>query len=277
MKRFKEWGERERRIVATFFVGGVLAAGCSSSHVLGAFDGTGGAAGSQGGTAGTAGQGAPRFAGPFDAGFPGDVSPLGVTSSWTGYVENYQLPSGSDVLKLSFAFDPTGVVVGNVVFGTAAPLPAPTDPNVGYPPGNVMSPVDLAPTEGFAYTMASGSLDNSRLRFQIWLPELWSAWCALQTPVTGTDTCLPAWTGEDSTSGGPCSQIDPSTNNSVAVDCGKLMLCSLARICVCSSTGCVSALNTDSIQFDMALTATSADGSITGRIGDHNIRLTLNP
>ncbi len=39
MKRFKDCGERERRIVTAFFVGGLLAGGCSSSHVLGNLDG----------------------------------------------------------------------------------------------------------------------------------------------------------------------------------------------------------------------------------------------
>jgi hypothetical protein len=306
MKRFKEWGERERRIVAAFFMGGLLAGGCSSSHLLGDLGaggqssmggeagGLGGQAGAQtgaggqaiglggtpGGPFGLGGQaGAQPPAPPFDAGYPGDGASLGARTSWTGYIESYTPPSGSDALKMSFAFDPTtNVVIGTVTFGTAAGPATATDPSVGYPPGiNYADPLAY-PFDGFTYTMARGSLVNERLRFTIWLPELWSGWCGLQTPPPGSNFCVPDWGYTPLPSNGPCYQYNPNTNAMVAVDCGKLALCiDPAPICGCSAAGCVANLNLASVAFDMALSVNGADGSIIGHIGDHNIRLTQDP
>jgi hypothetical protein len=265
MKRFKGWGERERRILAAFFVGGVLAGGCSSNHLLGDL-GAGGSAGSAGSGDGLGGQAGSGPVG-VDAGYPGDASPLGATQMWTGYLENFQFPSGSDVVRLSFATDPTGdVVVGTVTFGAGSPPPPATDPDTRYPPG----PTQISTTtvvEGFPYTIARGTLTASRLRFTIWETEVWTMWCALQTPVPNSPWCLP---NEGASIAGPdlCYQT-------VQVNCDKLTLC-LGGVCACTGAGCVVSYF-GGVEFDMALSLNGADGSITGQLGDHNIRLTQSP
>lgn len=296
MKRFKNWGERERRILAAVFVGGLLGGGCSSDHLLGTLGnggqtGMGGQASSMGGQAGAqsgmggqavgmGGQaGAQPPSPPFDAGYPGDVASLGTTESWSGYIESYTPPSGSDAVRISFSFDPTGVVVGTVKFGSAAaPAPA-TNPSVGYPPGiNYSAPLQN-PVDGFTYTMAGGSLVNQRLRFTIWLPELWSGWCGLQTSTPDSTYCVPNWGYNGLGTNGPCYLFDPTTNAMVGVDCGKLALCIdlPGRVCACSGAGCVADLSRASIAFDLPLSLNGANGSITGQIGDHNIHLTQDP
>jgi hypothetical protein len=265
MKRFKDWGERERRIVAALFVGGMLAGGCSSSHLLGDL-GAGGTAGGTGGTAlglgGQAGNGGPVG---VDAGYPGDASSLGATQLWTGYLENYQFPSGSDAVKLSFATDPAGdVVAGTVTFGAGSPPPPATDPDTRYPPG----PTQISTTtvvEGFPYTIARGTLTASRLRFTIWQTEVWTGWCALQTPVPNSPLCV-------ANAGYSIGGSDLCYQQGVQVNCDKLTLCD-GQVCACTGAGC--AVNYfGGVEFDMALSTNGADGSITGQLGDHNIRLT---
>src|SRR5207244_9243080 len=55
--------------------------------------------------------------------------------TWTGYLENYNLPSGSDALAI--ALDVSGAVVsGTFVMGTAAAPPPPTDLTTPWPPGS---------------------------------------------------------------------------------------------------------------------------------------------
>lgn len=279
MNRFKGWGERERRIVATLFVGGVLAGGCSSSHVLGAFEGTGGSGGGTGGGAGSgsglggqAGNGAPVG---VDAGYPGDVSPLGATQTWTGYLENFQFPSGSDAVKLSFATGPTGdVVVGAVTFGMGNPPPPATDPDANYPPGATQIGTATV-VEGFPYTIARGTLTASRLRFTIWETEVWSSWCALQTPSPGSSWCLPNSGIYNEDANGMCSYQTSPGAQATPVNCTKVALCT-SGVCACANGGCTESFYA-SVEFDMALSLNGADGSITGQIGDHNIRLTQSP
>jgi hypothetical protein len=59
----------------------------------------------------------------------------GGCSVWTGYLENYRLMSGSDVVTVAMQLPHgPGTVTGSVAFGAGPLLAPPTDPNVGYPP-----------------------------------------------------------------------------------------------------------------------------------------------
>jgi hypothetical protein len=266
MKRFKHWGARERRILAAFVLGGMLAGGCSGDHFLG---GSGGQAGS--GLGGEAGYSGPI---PVDAGYPGDASLLGALETWTGYLENFQFPSGSDAVKLSFATDPTGVVVGTLTFGAGSPPPAATDPDANYPPG----PTQIGTTtvvEGFPYTIARGTLETSRLRFTIWETEVWTGWCALQTQYPGSIWCVPNVGIYTENSDGKCSYQSVPGGQVTELNCTKVALCGSA-VCACAAGSCTVSFY-GNIEFDMALSINGASGSITGQLGDHNIRLTQNP
>ena len=215
-------------------------------------------------------------------------SPLDGT--WTGYFESYTLPSGSDVLSMTFAGAP-GSVTGTVKFGTKAAPPPPTDPNVGYPPGlgDNMQPLVGFQGEGFVFTASGITLEAPRLQLGVGSDEEWSAWCALvssygQEPDGGGPTygCLPNW--GCSSGNGSCSQPNPSTNQTVPVDCGKMFLClgggcgGIGPVCQCTATSCGVDLSTADITFDMQLADDHLDGSIAGpTLGNHNVHLTRSP
>jgi hypothetical protein len=207
-----------------------------------------------------------------------DVGVLGASQSWTGYVENYQFPSGSDLINLTFASDAAGHMVGTVILGSGTPPPPAIDPNVGYPTGYGDNTPGVASNsyvaEGFAYPMASAIGTPDRMRFEVHLTDLWRGWCALQTPVfSGTPNyyrCLPSWSGLESAN--TCSLTDPATNQSVPVDCGKFILC--ASTCSCTSSACVPNEDLEDLSFDLSLTDTRSDGSVVGYLGSHNVHLT---
>ena len=186
--------------------------------------------------------------GSTDAGLVADVEvstlPLGpsldaggVTAQvWVGHLENHQFPDGSDTLTMTLDFAPGGEVTGSLLLGNGARLQPPTDPNVGYPPGNAGA---VTLVEGFAYTILDGILSGSHLGFHFSEYEVWSQWCALQTsylydpgsdagpvPVAPSYGCVPV--DED---GGAlwfaptgCGQLAADGGMST-FDCGKLRLC----------------------------------------------------
>jgi cysteine-rich repeat protein len=216
--------------------------------------------------------------------------PLGqYPTSWTGYIENYQFASGSDVIDFTFAIDFSGQVIGKVVLGNGTPPPPATDPNVGYSAnlpdamGKVVrDPVTGYWAEGFAYSMAKGTFSPERLRFTISNFELWSGWCALQTPVDDSGMCLPNWGGSSNPGSGTssqCYQQNPANGQNTVVDCGKFNLCVVSRVCLCSTTACVFDPNGGTpASFDLAISGTTANGSVTGIIGDRaNVHFTQDP
>jgi hypothetical protein len=73
--------------------------------------------------------------------------------------------------------------------GNGAILAPPTDPNIGYPPGN---PGAVTLVEGFPYAIRSAALVASHLTLQFAEYEVWTQWCALQTsypdPIPGSCT-----------------------------------------------------------------------------------------
>jgi hypothetical protein len=209
---------------------------------------------------------------------PIDTSPVtGPTQSWTGYVENFKFGSGSDRIKLSFAIDGAGEVLGTVTFGNGMAPPPATDPNVGYPPG--METTQTMPAEyleGPAYGIKTGSLAANRLRFTIDMVDLWSDWCKLQTPpVDGSDLCVPNWGGESLPGHTVCYLYSPS-GDKVPIDCVKWDLCFMSRICKCSPAGC--AVNYEEsgykLSFDVFLANGTGSGSMTGTFGEHNVHFT---
>jgi hypothetical protein len=74
----------------------------------------------------------------------------------------YTFPSGSPRLLLELQAQDT-FMRGTLTFGEGAPLPLPTDPDVGYPPdpnyafNGHFDAEDIPPFEGFAYDVSVGS------------------------------------------------------------------------------------------------------------------------
>jgi len=208
-----------------------------------------------------------------------------VTGTWTGYIESYKFPSGSDALKMVLTGLPDGTVTGTLILGNKPAPPPPTNPEVGYPP-------DLRPLggpsatgtfwgEGFVHTVLVGKLTGKRLTFKISNVEVFKAWCELQTVIydggpSALDTwwCLPNW-GYSCCGSTPaeCTQTNPATKEVVLRDCGKLYLCAVQRVCNCTATKC-STYPDGNVSFDIAIAGDDASGSTTGRFGDKNVHFT---
>ena len=207
------------------------------------------------------------------------IGPLGPSQSWTGYIENYQYTYGSDTVHLAFATDSTGQVVGTAVLGSGTPPAPATDPNVEYPPGlSARGGPGTAWVQGFSYSMLDGKLTSNRLRFTLHVYELWSGWCALQTPVDDSGMCVP--NGSATCVDGKCTITSSANGQKITnVDAGKLSLCSMAEVCLCSTTTCVANLWSigPTASFDMVISGTDASGSTAGSFGDRNVHFTQDP
>jgi hypothetical protein len=268
-------------------------AGCDSNAGLGkGAGGLAGLAGTTGASAGSAGA-SPTGTAATTGGIGGatgakaDPATLGPLQSWTGTIDGFSFHSGSDALALTFAADATGIAKGTIVFGMGTPPPPATDPNVAYPPDLFDSTGLLPPdpddgvalayvAEEYPYAFDGGSFEGNHLRFIANLFQLWTGWCALQTPSSdGWGDCLPppaTW------GGGRCTVVDPQTKQDVLVDCGQLALCTGGGgPCACTASGCgLSALDDDVI-VDIIVTGNTASGSIAGSIfGTDNVHLVKN-
>ena len=222
-----------------------------------------------------------------DAG-PAATGPLSQgPTSWTGYIENYQFPSGSDVIKFTSTVDSAGQVKVTVFLGNGTPPPPATDPKVGYPPAlrtlamnGMMPPDNDYWAEGFAYSVASGTFSGQRLRFTIKNSQLWSGWCALQKPVDNSGMCLPeSWPARGCDESHQCSMMNYATGQVIQVDLAAFNLCLSYRVCACSTTACDSDPSSGiAASFDLAVIGPAADGSVVGLISERaNVHFTLDP
>ncbi len=263
----------------------LLAAACGGS-VVAAGPGDGGGDASHDGTAGGE-SGGPSDGAPTGDGTGADASsPLPLSGTYVGYIESFSFPDGSDAVSMTLVFAGDGTVTGSITFGDGPPLPPPTDPDVGYPPGLVTTPGMALPfeppVEGFAFTALQASYAAPRVRAQLDPREVWKQWCQLQTtiyPQYNGDSdggcgalegygCLPnAGFGglEDAGPDGGCgwySCQQPWT----PIDCGKEALClPNGSPCTCTATSCTVVVGTTgAVSFDMQLASGHLDGSVTG-------------
>ncbi len=186
-------------------------------------------------------------------------------ATWDGYAEAYTFtPDGSDRVRLTIGTDGQGTLeVGNTAL-----WPAPTDPNVGYPPGESsaepMAPHSNQLSEGFLYPVYAAQVQADRIQVGVNPGDLYSAWCALLTPSVSYETtvtpdggapmqvsgivdggvvtpyyrCLPN-VPASYTPGVGCALMNPD-QTTTPVDCGKYALCNMAMVCQCAASGCTS-------------------------------------
>jgi hypothetical protein len=200
---------------------------------------------------------------------PSDGASAAATGRWTGYLENYKLPSGSDAVVIETTSGNGSELNGTVVFG-ARVLPPATDPDVGYPPGygaGLISPVGFA-GEGFAYHLQGGTLLDARLKFQLAGDELWGGWCGLQTPyeiAPGHYGCLPN-TGTELLNNQCFLHFEDGGVS--PIDCGKMTLCGAlgSTPCKCTMTSCAADMFS-TLSFDLVVAGDVANGTVTG-LGD---------
>lgn len=205
-------------------------------------------------------------------------SVAGLTGTWTGYVENYRFPSGSDSIRVTIEADNDGIARGLVVLGDGDQPPPPTDALAGYPPATPGADADRPVSdywhEGFTYTMVAVTASATRLRFSIHNFELWKGWCALQNSPDNMGMCLPRSVGMVAP-GARCSLVAPASGEEIGVDCGKYNLCVTSRVCSCPSSPCKVDLDAGSqMAFDLAITVSDAIGSLVeSSVGRANVRL----
>ena len=245
--------------------------GTSGTGGAGGASGTGGAGGASGiggtgpgGSAGSAGAAGTGGSGPSaDAGrlppWPGPTpcppyAPSPLIGQWVGRIENYQFPSGSNLVHLLIEGADDTSFCGSVTFGVG-PLPPPaTNPDVGYPPGADIQLLRStgawnAPYEGFNYRLSAAVVSGNDIRSTIYTREAWKSWCVLQAPhlmENGFFRCMPKGIGEISREAGAdgaaeCALVDSS--NRTVIDCNKLLLCGgipgSDSACQCNAAGCM--------------------------------------
>ncbi len=208
-----------------------------------------------------------------DASTLGDAGGSSAPTRWAGYLENYQLPSGSDHVTITFTSDTTG----RVFFGDPPALAPPTDAAAAYPPGAIASRLDRgAPLEHFEYTMLAGNRAGDRFTFEFVPEEIWRGWCALQTPYPtvnftpeGGDGgvigygCMPNVAfGEDN---GAC-HWDDRDGGTHPIDCVRMVLClPPPGVCDCVASSCGQNLENPRhgrMRFDLARTPQGLDGTL---------------
>ncbi len=202
------------------------------------------------------------------------------TTRWTGYLENYKLPSGSDAIVLEITSGNAADLAGTVVLGSRV-LPPATDPNVGYPPGYTGMGQSFA-GEGFAYHLRNGVRTEGRLVFGLDEIDLWGGWCALQTPYEVGPAhyeCLPN-TGTEGVNDKCFLHFDDGGVS--PIDCGKMSLCTMTRPCACTSNGCTlgdsrGTVGLTTLSFDLVIAGDAANGTMVGLGGGSspvNVHLT---
>lgn len=223
------------------------------------------------------GSGSAEETGGGDAGGGRGGSPV----AWTGYVENYAFPSGSDVVTLALATAADGTVTGTARFGTLPLYAPPTDPSSGYPPTEsfLQSELPTSDPESYLFTIQGGTLDGTRLRFSVDQYEIWTQWCALQTTTylwpdqTGPDggalyACVP--NGPLMGNGTQCSMELDGGDSSIS--CDKWVLCNgpgSVATCTCNASTCwwQAGAGGPIYSFDMQVTPTTMDGTVGGLAG----------
>ncbi len=234
----------------------------------------------------------------------GDTQSLGAKLSdyaahWDGYAEAYAFPpSNSDRIRL--VLDDQGN--GTVQVGDDPLLPAPTDPNLGYPAGdeNTKTSGDINRTTlsgGVVYPVYAAQVQAARIQIGLKPLDYYAAWCALQTSyhvidgftaqADGSEVpdytygCLPGYGGSGGSTG--CEVQINNPDQSVTyqpADCGKLYLC-LMQVCACDATGCSTgpsvAAGTAPAGYPAELDAAldSSGENMTGTLNLNGTRLTV--
>lgn len=218
-------------------------------------------------------------------------------ASWDGYAEAAVFfPDQTDRVRLTI----DGNGNGTLEIGGQPTLPPPTDPNVGYPPGNSSNRENTGWFEGFLYPTHAAAIAANRIQLGINLFDVYTAWCALQTPylwneiplpdggTQGFYSCAPNWeTGPNTApAGGPdagpgCALTPPDGGAILPTDCEKLTLCDPGdSVCDCTAASCTSrsaqsgpSANQYFTELDAALDNTGT--SLTGTLVTGSTRYTV--
>ncbi len=194
-------------------------------------------------------------------------------ASWDGYVEAYQFEDGSDRVRV--VLDNQGH--GSIRVGNRDLIGPPTDPTANYP-AQATDETSYAQSfwSGFNYTASNARVENERIRFESSSYELFSAYCALQTPYPSPldagvplSNCLPynflfVLNRVDDTCTIPANTTNTGWTRgdpTVDVNCEQLAMC--GGVCTCTEAGCEIETPTN-LSVDAALddTETKLEGTL---------------
>jgi hypothetical protein len=207
---------------------------------------------------------------------PAFTVPTATLGTWTGYQENLNVATYSDVvtLRLSQAVDGSGVLT--VVLGTATPPAPPTDPTAYWPPGQEPILIEAyGVVEGFVYPGHMVEWTDQRLQFHIAIDEPWQPWCELQTSYQLKDqpsaySIIPGTAGGGSTGGGANDCYVGDARSRTQVSCAAVFE---ANRCSCIATGCGANYGNGGPSFDITFAGDTARGT-ANVYGPLNLMLT---
>jgi len=196
--------------------------------------------------------------------------------------------------EADFRIDVRGASAGGGLCGTvtfkpgSSSLPPATNPDAMYPPElasddptSGFSGFGPPLLNGFAFTILDGRSQDGRAHIELSARQPWEGWCGLQpvyadTVNPSTYGCLPNWPAMGSPANlasSACFVTDPATNRNVSVNCGKLFLCTMARVCSCNQARCIAAQNADTI-LELTFDATAGSGTFSGTMRNSDVLLT---
>jgi len=191
----------------------------------------------------------------------GDVQNVGAklsdyVATWSGHAQAYVFSDGSDHIRLTI--DSNGH--GTLRVGEASAPPDPTDPHVGYPPDAAPGPAIsmFVGIPGFSYPIYSTQVQSHRIQLGVDLNDIYTKWCALQTPGPSPDgndapgtkfTCGPQLSAslqkiEHPANSNDCTAYAQDGSTKVA-NCDWLDMCWLSPVCTCTATACSSTAMAD--------------------------------
>jgi hypothetical protein len=210
-------------------------------------------------------------------------------ASWDGYAELHEFEDGTDRVRITL--DEQGN--GHVRFGNRELIAAATDPAGVYPPQNATSGTRAVanpsePWSGFDYTIGNAHVEAERIRLGAAMAELFSSYCALQTPYLDTiNTSEPMYHCIPNTGGGSDEDgcfvyehaaapgEDWNSIPKIRVSCQQSGMCMMGMGCTCSATGCgVDTTNAD-VELDAALDDSQENLVGTMSLGGQRITVRL--
>lgn len=190
---------------------------------------------------------------------------------WTGYLENFTFPSGSDALEI--ALSAAGEQMSAAVTLGAVGLP---EPSFEWPPadGGPIIPDTLAThvREGFRYQAVDLRWESRRLKLRVRLRDSWTEYCAAYPLVTVDDYSF--YCPRSGGYGPDTGCIVEVRDSHVPVDCSLIARCFDPR-CKCDESSCV-AMDVEA-GVDLTLGDGFADGSVVFEGLPINVHLVRQP
>ncbi|HEY2899233.1 MAG TPA: hypothetical protein VGL59_01570 [Polyangia bacterium] len=207
----------------------------------------------------------PLVLGPPPGVDPAFTIPDSLVGEWTGYLEAFQLTSGSDTLALRLIRTAGQADRIEVVLGVGpATGPIGTDPWVASPTIGVLGPRPLY-AEGFPYPAHQVSWTGNRLVFRISLNEAWQNWCAARTSYSADSTTDHTCASDTDYNQSFDDCLRPSKlAQTVPAGCVATWACRSESLCACDATHCAATFALDGtvdVTFDAPVTGALNIGS----------------